>query len=84
MLLNDRIFQTEVGKYVTDDNNLIVNSMTMAKPIPFVNANRNGVEAALNDGVFSIKAQGLTGFNFTGFSLPPFMSRKYTAVKLTL
>lgn len=83
MVLNDQIFQTEVGKYVTDDNNLIVNSMTMATNT-LVNANRNGVEVALNDGVFSIKAQGLTGFNFTGFSLPIYVKKIYRGETYTL
>lgn len=83
MVLNDQIFQTEVGKYVTDDNNLIVNSMTMATNT-LVNANRNGVEVALNDGVFSIKAQGLTGYNFTGFSLPIYVKKIYRGETYTL
>ena len=83
MVLNDQIFQTEVGKYVTDDNNLIVNSMTMATNT-LVNANRNGVEVSLNDGVFSIKAQGLTGFNFTGFSLPIYVKKIYRGETYTL
>jgi phage minor structural protein, N-terminal domain protein len=83
MVLNDQIFQTEVGKYVTDDNNLIVNSMTMATNT-LVNASRNGVEVTLNDGVFSIKAQGLTGFNFTGFSLPIYVKKIYRGETYTL
>lgn len=83
MVLNDQIFQTEVGKYVTDDNNLIVNSMTMLTNT-LVNANRNGVEVTLNDGVFSIKAQGLTGFNFTGFSLPIYVKKIYRGETYTL
>lgn len=83
MLLNDRIFQTEVGKYVTDDNNLIVNSMSMSTNT-LVNANRNGVEVTLNDGVFSVKAQGLTGFNFTGFSLPIYVKKIYRGETYTL
>lgn len=83
MVLNDQIFQTEVGKYVTDDNNLIVNSMSMATNT-LVNANRNGVEVTLNDGVFSIKAQGLTGFNFTGFSLPIYVKKIYRGETYTL
>lgn len=83
MVLNDQIFQTEVGKYVTDDNNLIVNSMTMSTNT-LVNANRNGVEVTLNDGVFSIKAQGLTGFNFTGFSLPIYVKKIYRGETYTL
>ena len=83
MVLNDRIFQTEVGKYVTDDNNLIVNSMSMATNT-LVNASRNGVEVTLNDGVFSVKAQGLTDFNFTGFSLPIYVKKIYHGETYTL
>ena len=83
MVLNDQIFQTEVGKYVTDDNNLIVNSMSMSTNT-LVNANRNGVEVTLNDGVFSIKAQGLTGYNFTGFSLPIYVKKIYRGETYTL
>lgn len=83
LVMSSEIFQTEVGKYVTDDNNLIVNSMTMATNT-LVNANRNGVEVTLNDGVFSIKAQGLTGFNFTGFSLPIYVKGIYRGETYTL
>lgn len=83
LVMSSDIFQTEVGKYVTDDNNLIVNSMTMATNT-LINANRNGVEITLNDGVFSIKAQGLTGFNFTGFSLPIYVKKIYRGETYTL
>lgn len=83
LVMSSEIFQTEVGKYVTDDNNLIVNSMSMATNT-LVNANRNGVEVTLNDGVFSIKAQGLTGFNFTGFSLPIYVKKIYHGETYTL
>lgn len=83
LVMSSDIFQTEVGKYVTDDNNLIVNSMSMATNT-LVNANRNGVEVTLNDGVFSIKAQGLTGFNFTGFSLPIYVKKIYHGENYTL
>lgn len=83
LVMSSEIFQTEVGKYVTDDNNLIVNSMSMSTNT-LVNANRNGVEVTLNDGVFSIKAQGLTGFNFTGFSLPIYVKKIYHGETYTL
>lgn len=83
LVMSSDIFQTEVGKYVTDDNNLIVNSMTMSTNT-LINANRNGVEVTLNDGVFSIKAQGLTGFNFTGFSLPIYVKKIYHGETYTL
>ena len=83
LVMSSEIFQTEVGKYVTDDNNLIVNSMTMATNT-LVNADRNGVEVTLNDGVFSIKARGLTSYNFSGFSLPIYVKKIYRGETYTL
>ena len=83
LVMSSEIFQTEVGKYVTDDNNLIVNSMTMSTNT-LVNANRNGVEITLNDGVFSIKARGLTSYNFSGFTLPIYVKKIYRGETYTL
>lgn len=83
MVLSNQIFQTEVGKYVTDDNNLIVNSMTMDKH-SLVNPNRNGVDISVNDGVFTIKAQGLTSYNFSGFTLPIYVKKIYRGETYTL
>lgn len=83
LVMSSDIFQTEVGKYVTDDNNLIVNSMTMATNT-LVNANRNGVEITLNGGVFSIKARGLTSYNFSGFTLPIYVKKIYRGETYTL
>lgn len=83
LVMSSDIFQTEVGKYVTDDNNLIVNSMSMSTNT-LVNANRNGVEVTLNDGVFSIKARGLTSYNFSGFTLPIYVKKIYRGETYTL
>lgn len=83
LVMSSDIFQTEVGKYVTDDNNLIVNSMSMSTNT-LVNANRNGVEVTLNDGVFSIKARGLTRYNFSGFTLPIYVKKIYRGETYTL
>lgn len=83
LVMSSQTFQTEVGKYVTDDNNLIVNSMTMATNT-LVNANRNGVEITLNNGVFSIKARGLTSYNFSGFTLPIYVKKIYRGETYTL
>ena len=82
MVMSNQIFQTEVGKYVTDDNNLIVNSMTMDKH-SIVNA-RDGVDISVNDGVFTIKAQGLTRYNFSGFTLPIYVKKIYRGETYTL
>ena len=83
MVMSSQIFQTEVGKYVTDDNNLIVNSMTMDKHT-LVNATRNGVNVSVSDGIFTIKAQGLTSYNFSGFTLPIYVKKIYRGETYTL
>lgn len=83
LVMSSEIFQTEVGRYVTDDNNLIVNSMSMTTNT-LVNANRNGVNVSVSDGVFTIKAQGLTSYNFSGFTLPIYVKKIYRGETYTL
>ena len=83
LIMSSEIFQTEVGKYVTDDNNLIVNSMTMNKHTLIGNSNPK-VDISVNDGVFTIKAQGLTGYNWSGFSLPIYVKKIYKDETYTL
>lgn len=83
LVMSSEIFQTEVGKYVTDDNNLIVNSMTM-ETNTLVNASRKGVEIFVKDGVFTIKAKGLTSYNFSGFTLPIYVKKIYRGETYTL
>ena len=83
LIMSSQIFQTEVGKYVTDDNNLIVNSMTMSTNT-LVNASRQGVEIFVKDGVFTIKSQGLTSYNFSGFTLPIYVKKIYRGETYTL
>lgn len=83
LVMSSEIFQTEVGKYVTDDNNLIVNSMTMNKHTLTGNNNPNA-SVSVNDGIFTIKAQGLTGYNWSGFSLPIYVKKIYHGETYTL
>ena len=83
LVLGDQTFQTEVGKYVTDDNNLIVNSMTMNKHTLIGNSNPKA-DISVNNGVFTIKAQGLTGYNWSGFSLPIYVKKIYKDETYTL
>ena len=83
MVMSNQIFQTEVGKYVTDDNNLIVNSMTMDKHTLTGNNNPNA-SVSVNDGVFTIKAQVLTGYNWSGFTLPIYVKKVYHGETYTL
>lgn len=83
LVMSSEIFQTEVGKYVTDDNNLIVNSMTMDKHTLIGNSNPKA-DISVNNGIFTIKAQGLTGYNWSGFSLPIYVKKIYKDETYTL
>ena len=83
LVMSDQIFQTEVGKYVTDDNNLIVNSMTINKHT-LIGNNNPKADISVNDGIFTIKAQGLTGYNWSGFSLPIYVKKIYHGETYTL
>lgn len=83
LIMSSQIFQTEVGKYVTDDNNLIVNSMTMDKNT-LIGNNNPKASVSVNDGIFTIKAQGLTGYNWSGFSLPIYVKKIYHGETYTL
>ena len=83
LIMSSQIFQTEVGKYVTDDNNLIVNSMTMATNT-LVGNNNPKASVSVSDGIFTIKAQGLTGYNWSGFSLPIYVKKIYHGETYTL
>ena len=83
LVMSSEIFQTEVGKYVTDDNNLIVNSMTMNKHTLVGNSNPKA-NISVNNGIFTIKAQGLTGYNWSGFSLPIYVKKIYKDETYTL
>lgn len=83
LVMSSEIFQTEVGKYVTDDNNLIVNSMSMSTNTLVGNNNPNA-SVSVTDGIFTIKAQGLTGYNWTGFTLPIYVKKIYHGETYTL
>ena len=83
MVLTNQVFQTEVGKYVTDDNNLIVNSMTMSTNTLVGNSNPKA-NVSVSNGVFTIKAQALTGYNWSGFSLPIYVKKIYRDETYTL
>lgn len=83
LVMSNQVFQTEVGKYVTDDNNLIVNSMTMDKNTLVGNKNPKA-SVSVTDGIFTIKAQGLTGYNWTGFTLPIYVKKIYRGETYTL
>lgn len=83
LVMSSEIFQTEVGKYVTNDNNLIVNSMSMSTNTLVGNNNPNA-SVFVSDGIFTIKAQGLTSYNWSGFSLPIYVKKIYRGETYTL
>lgn len=83
LVMSSEIFQTEVGKYVTDDNNLIVNSMTMDKHTLVGNSNPKA-NVSVDNGIFTIKAEGLTGYNWSGFTLPIYVKKIYQDETYTL
>lgn len=83
LVMSSEIFRTEVGKYVTDDNNLIVNSLTMDKNA-LVGNNNPKVNISVDNGIFTIKAEGLTGYNWSGFTLPIYVKKIYQDETYTL
>lgn len=83
LVMSSQIFRTEVGKYVTDDNNLIVNSMTMDKHTLIGNSNPKA-NISVDNGIFTIKAEGLTGYNWSGFTLPIYVKKIYQDETYTL
>lgn len=83
LVMSSEIFRTEVGKYVTDDNNLIVNSMTMDKNTLVGNSNPKA-NISVDNGIFTIKAEGLTGYNWSGFTLPIYVKKIYQDETYTL
>lgn len=74
LVMSNEIFQTEVNDLVVSDNNLIVNSEKLDKHT--IVAKRDGVSIYNTDyGVFNIDAQGLTGYNWGGFTLPIYVPK---------
>lgn len=73
LVMNDQKFQTEVGNYVINDNNLIVNSETLDKST--TSKLKEGVSIVNNNGVFTIDINGLTNAYWGGFTLPIYVPK---------
>jgi len=74
LVMTNEIFQTEFNGFVVSDNTLIVNSEKLDKHT--IVAKRDGVSIYNTDyGVFNIDAQGLTGYNWGGFTLPIYVPK---------
>ena len=74
LVMTNEIFQTEVNDLVVSDNNLIVNSKKLDKHT--IVGKRSSVDIYTTSyGVFNIDAQGLTGYNWGGFTLPIYVPK---------
>ena len=73
LVMSDQVFQTEVGNYVINDNNLIVNSETLDKST--TSKLKEGVSIVNNNGVFTIDINGLTNAYWGGFTLPIYVPK---------
>lgn len=73
LVMSNQVFQTEVGNYVIDDNNLVVNSETLDKST--TSKLKEGVSIVNNNGVFTIDINGLTSAYWGGFTLPIYVPK---------
>lgn len=73
MALTSQLFQVEVAKNLGSDNNLIVRSKSMDRHT-LVNEGNNK-RVFVNDGIFTIRCTGNSGYTFVGFTLPLYIDR---------
>lgn len=73
MALTSQLFQVEVAKSLGSDNNLIVRSKSMDRHT-IVNGG-NTKRVFVNNGIFTIRCTGNSGYTFAGFTLPLYIDR---------
>ena len=73
MALTNQLFQVEVAKSLGSDNNLIVRSKSMDRHTLVNEGNTKRV--FVNNGVFTIRCTGNSGYTFAGFTLPLYIDR---------
>lgn len=73
MALTSQLFQVEVAKSIGSDNNLIVRSKSMDRHTLVNEGNTKRV--FVNNGTFSIRCTGNSGYTFAGFTLPLYIDR---------
>ena len=73
MALTNQLFQVEVAKNIGSDNNLIVRSKSMDRHTLVNEGNTKRV--FVNNGIFSIRCTGNSGYTFAGFTLPLYIDR---------
>lgn len=82
MALTNQLFQVEVAKNIGSDNNLIVRSKAMDRHMLVNEGNTKRV--FVNNGIFSIRCTGNSGYTFAGFTLPLYIDRMARGETYTL
>ena len=82
MAMTSQLFQVEVAKSLGSDNNLIVRSKSMDRHTLINEGNTKRV--FVNDGVFTIRCTGNSGYTFAGFTLPIYIDRMARGETYTL
>ena len=82
MALTSQLFQVEVAKSLGSDNNLIVRSKSMDRHT-LVNED-NTQRVFVNNGIFTIRCTGNSGYTFAGFTLPLYIDRMARSETYTL
>ena len=73
MAMTNKLFQVEVAKSIGSDNNLIVRSKSMDRHTLVNEGNTKRV--FVNNGVFTIRCTGNSGYTFAGFTLPLYIDK---------
>ena len=82
MALTNQLFQVEVAKSLGSDNNLIVRSKSMDRHTLVNKGNTKRV--FVNNGIFTIRCTGNSGYTFAGFTLPLYIDRMARGETYTL
>lgn len=82
MALTNKLFQVEVAKSLGGDNNLIVRSKSMDRHTIVNEGNTKRV--FVNNGIFTIRCTGNSGYTFAGFTLPLYIDRMSRGETYTL
>ena len=82
MALTNQLFQVEVAKNIGSDNNLIVRSKSMDRHTLVNEGNTKRV--FVNNGIFSIRCAGNSGYTFAGFTLPLYIDKMARGETYTL
>ena len=82
MTLTNQLFQVEVAKSLGSDNNLIVRSKSMDRHTLVNEGNTKRV--FVNNGIFTIRCTGNSGYTFAGFTLPLYINKMIRGETYTL